>query len=273
MSRDFRGEPEHALAPEMPTRFAKQLVSVYRGARIIGLDDATARMIVRRLTHDSFPPSRRRALLAVHDAADGATSKEVSEQTGISRTVADRVLRELALHGLVRHSEREYADELGRHRVRWVWHPAAEVDLRILRAGFGHGPSATAGEGEEGAAPAGETNDSDVGSGNVGRGKAPPREGSETDSGNVGHASAESEPRKTPGSPTYSHPSPHGGINPERMSDGTGPAPPAGCSVRGCPRGGSQSATHMASGRTFAVCPSHADVAAYSVAGGERRSP
>jgi len=55
---DYRGDPIEAHMPEMPTRFAKQLTQLIRGAVAFGmpLDDATRLAI--RCAKDSMPPLR-----------------------------------------------------------------------------------------------------------------------------------------------------------------------------------------------------------------------
>lgn len=45
-----------AHAPEMPTRFAKQLAQVLRGAVAIGMDRIAALRLAIRCARDSMPP-------------------------------------------------------------------------------------------------------------------------------------------------------------------------------------------------------------------------
>jgi hypothetical protein len=131
VAADYKGDPEWAHAPEMPTRVAKQLVQLWRGARITGQSDADARRIVRRVAHDTIPPGRRLPLLDVIDHP-GSTSAQVAARIGMSRTSTDRRLQELALHKLVQHAA-------GGQGQAWQWHPVAGrvavVDL--LRTGVG----------------------------------------------------------------------------------------------------------------------------------------
>ena len=63
VERDYRGEIEFAHDPEAPTRFAKQLVQLLRGAISIGVTPAEAMRLVRRCACDSIPPLRRDILL------------------------------------------------------------------------------------------------------------------------------------------------------------------------------------------------------------------
>ena len=50
---DYNGDVLDAHAPEMPTRFAKQLSQVVRGAKAIGLDHDAAMRLALRCAHDS----------------------------------------------------------------------------------------------------------------------------------------------------------------------------------------------------------------------------
>jgi hypothetical protein len=113
----------------MPTRVAKQLVQLWRGARVIGMDDEQARAIVRRVAHDTIPPARRLALLAVHDHP-GCTSHEIGKRVGMSTKSVDRKLQELALHRLVEHRDGGVGD------TKWRWYPVADrlATIDLLRA-------------------------------------------------------------------------------------------------------------------------------------------
>lgn len=129
VARDFKGDPQWAHQPEMPTRFAKQLQQAYRGARAVGLGDDRARRIVQRLAGDSIPPRRRMVLLDVWDNS-GTTSGRTAERIGASRHTTDRVLQELALLSLV---------EKVPDTSPWQWRPrpGIAVDLTVLRPGYG----------------------------------------------------------------------------------------------------------------------------------------
>jgi hypothetical protein len=76
VERDFHGGVIDAHAPEMPTRFAKQLAQVVRGALAIGLDDEKAMRLATRCARDSLEPLRRDLLLDVAANPD-ATPEEV----------------------------------------------------------------------------------------------------------------------------------------------------------------------------------------------------
>ena len=55
---DYRGDVIDAHAPEMPTRFAKQLAQIVRGGVAIGMDRADALRLAIRCARDSMPPLR-----------------------------------------------------------------------------------------------------------------------------------------------------------------------------------------------------------------------
>ena len=65
VERDYQGEVIDAHAPEMPTRFAKQLAQMIRGAVAIGMTPAAAMRLAIRCARDSIPPLRREILLDV----------------------------------------------------------------------------------------------------------------------------------------------------------------------------------------------------------------
>src|SRR5262249_47539512 len=55
---DFRGNVIDAHEPEMPTRFAKQLALIFRGALSIGIGRTPALALALRCARDSIPPIR-----------------------------------------------------------------------------------------------------------------------------------------------------------------------------------------------------------------------
>src|SRR5262249_18764184 len=55
---DTRGELVDAHAPEMPTRFAKQLTQLMRGAIAVGMERPRALALAIRCARDSMPPLR-----------------------------------------------------------------------------------------------------------------------------------------------------------------------------------------------------------------------
>jgi hypothetical protein len=65
VERDFKGEVIDAHASEMPTRFAKQLTQVVRGALSLGVPAEIAMQLAVRCARDSLEPLRRDLLFDV----------------------------------------------------------------------------------------------------------------------------------------------------------------------------------------------------------------
>ena len=97
VEHDFRGDVIDAHAPEMPTRFAKQLAQVMRGARAIGLGHDNALRLALRCARDSMPPLRL-AILGDLDRYPNSTTTEVRRRLDKPRATVDRQLQ--ALHAL-----------------------------------------------------------------------------------------------------------------------------------------------------------------------------
>ena len=89
---DYRGDVIDAHAPEMPTRFAKQLTQILRGGVAIGMDRADALRLAIRCARDSMPPLR----LAIIDHLKvwtGNTTQEVRKGIDKPRLTVDRQCR------------------------------------------------------------------------------------------------------------------------------------------------------------------------------------
>lgn len=99
VEKDYRGDPIEAHAPEMPTRFAKQLGQVMRGALALHIDRDTALAIALRVARDSVPP-RRAALLKDIAEHPGSHLSDVVKRIQQPKTTTDRALQELHLIGL-----------------------------------------------------------------------------------------------------------------------------------------------------------------------------
>jgi hypothetical protein len=97
VERDYRGAVVDTHAPEMPTRFSKQLAMLVRGAVAIGIPPARAMRLATRCARDSLPPLRRRILLDLA-AHPEARSREVARRIARPRMTVQRELQ--ALHGL-----------------------------------------------------------------------------------------------------------------------------------------------------------------------------
>lgn len=114
---DYRGDVIDAHAPEMPTRFAKQLAQVVRGAVSVGIDRDEALRLAIRCARDSVPPLR---LEIVDDIAanPGATTAEVRKRLGKPRATVDRQLQALNMLGVLDVDEEEI-EWAGKPGTRW----------------------------------------------------------------------------------------------------------------------------------------------------------
>ena len=103
---DYRGDVIDAHAPEMPTRLAKQLVQVMRGAVAIGIDPQEALRLALRCARDSMPQLR---LIVLCDLARHPDSKviEIRRRVQRPRLTVDRTLQGLHALGLLECREEE----------------------------------------------------------------------------------------------------------------------------------------------------------------------
>lgn len=101
VERDFQGNVLDAHAPEMPTRFAKQLGQIVRGAVALGVDRTRAWRLALRVARDTVPPMRLLVLLDVMDHP-ASTTKDVVHRVQKPRTTVDRTLQELHVIGLLK---------------------------------------------------------------------------------------------------------------------------------------------------------------------------
>ena len=124
VERDGRGCPTDAHAPEAPTRLAKYLGQIVRGAVAVGLDRREALRLAVRIGHDCIPPMRVRALGEVASQG-GRITAELARAMQKPTTSVDRVLQELHLLGLL---EVTTADG----ETRWRYHISAAVDVDAL---------------------------------------------------------------------------------------------------------------------------------------------
>ena len=106
---DFRGDVIDAHAPEMPTRFVKQLFQLMRGATALGMPRGAALRLAHRCARDSMPPLRL-ALLDDVAAHPDASTRDVRTRLNKPRTTVDRQLQALHFLGVL----------ICREEVEWV---------------------------------------------------------------------------------------------------------------------------------------------------------
>lgn len=123
---DYRGDVIDAHAPEAPTRFAKQLGQVVRGAIAIGLERDAALRLAIRCARDSMPPLR---LQIIDDLAARpySTATDVRKRLDKPRSTVDRQLQALHMLG-VADCEEELSKEGLSQRVRWYYSIADNID-------------------------------------------------------------------------------------------------------------------------------------------------
>jgi len=132
VERDYRGEIVFAHDPEMPTRFAKQLVQLLRGAIAIGMIPADAMRLVLRCARDSIPPLRRDILLDLADNPDTRVA-EVRKRISKPRNTVRRELECLHMLGLLRCDETEHTGSDGKVLTIWRYRLADDYDKQTLR--------------------------------------------------------------------------------------------------------------------------------------------
>ncbi len=120
-----------AHAPEMPTRFAKQLAQVVRGASVIGLDRTNALRLAIRCARDSMPPLR---LELVDDLGEHpeSTTAQVRKRLGKPRATVDRQLQALHMLGVLECDEEE-TEWAGKPATRWHYRLADGINPDALR--------------------------------------------------------------------------------------------------------------------------------------------
>ena len=97
---DYKGDVLDAHAPEMPTRFAKQLSQVVRGAEAIGLDHEAAMHLAIRCARDLMPPFRLRLLCDIAEYPE-ATTLEIRSRINKPLATVKRQLEGLQVLGLL----------------------------------------------------------------------------------------------------------------------------------------------------------------------------
>ncbi|WP_242453385.1 ArsR family transcriptional regulator [Mycolicibacterium sp. P9-64] len=116
---DYRGDVIDAHAPEMPTRFAKQLAQVVRGGVAIGMARTDALKLAIRIARDSMPPLRLAIIDDVAAHADSSTA-DIRKRLGKPRATVDRQLQALHMLGVLDCDERD-EHWVGKDVTRWYY--------------------------------------------------------------------------------------------------------------------------------------------------------
>ena len=129
VERDFRGDVINSHAPEMPTRFAKQLAQMVRGSLALGMDRQAALRLALRCAADSVPQLRLEILLDLAGTPRGRAIDVCRNITRPLRTVR-RELEALHMLRLLRcDEEKSVVDET---KTVWRYSLAAGFDRETL---------------------------------------------------------------------------------------------------------------------------------------------
>ncbi len=132
---DFRGEVTDAHAPEAPTRFAKELAQIVRGACAIGMERTKAMSLAIRCARDSMPPMRLAILKAIQTLGRASPS-EVREAINKPWHTVKRQLDALHLLGVLSEEvEEPDIPEEGQPAAgkrTWFYELASGVDPAVL---------------------------------------------------------------------------------------------------------------------------------------------
>jgi hypothetical protein len=128
VERDYQGNVIDSHAPEMPTRFAKQLTQVVRGGVAIGMERGEAMQLAIRCARDSIPPLRLAILLDVA-AHPQARANQVRARLDKPWRTVKREMEALTMLGVLRCEEIEEKEG-----VAWL-HRVADgfLDAKSLR--------------------------------------------------------------------------------------------------------------------------------------------
>jgi hypothetical protein len=139
VERDYQGEIIDAHAPEMPTRFAKQLTQIVRGGVAVGMTRWRAMQLAIRCARDSIPPLRLAILL---DIAVNPLSRPGDTRARINkpwRTVK-REMEGLHMLGLLVCDE-ETVEREGKDKTKWLYSLNPDLDCATLLDMAGKGPN------------------------------------------------------------------------------------------------------------------------------------
>ena len=129
---DYRGDVIDAHAPEMPTRFAKQLAQIVRGAVAIGMSRSAAMRLAIRCARDSMPPLRL-AIIDDLSAHPSSTTTEVRKGLDKPRSTVDRQLQALHMLGLATQVAVEKAEKAEDKRSLWYYTLVEGIDPAVLK--------------------------------------------------------------------------------------------------------------------------------------------
>ena len=133
VEHDYRGDVIDAHAPEMPTRFAKQLTQIIRGGVAIGMSRKRAMALAVRCARDSVPPLRLNILLDIA-AHPGSRPGDVRRRISKPWTTVKRELEALHMLGLVQCDEENVITQSLQEKTVWHYSLAERFDRTTLGA-------------------------------------------------------------------------------------------------------------------------------------------
>jgi hypothetical protein len=133
VERDYAGEIINSHAPEMPTRFAKQLTQMLRGGVAIGMPRERSLQLVIRCARDSIPPLRLEILLDLAEYPDSRPG-DVRRRIDKPWRTTKREMEALHMLGLLRCREASQPDEGGKDKTVWRYTLADDFDRKTLLA-------------------------------------------------------------------------------------------------------------------------------------------
>ena len=127
---DQRGEVIDAHAPEMPTRYLRQLQQIVRGGLALGMDRLRCVELAIRCARDSMPPIR---LAIVDDLARNphSTPSEIRRRIDLPRQTVDRQCQALHMLRVLTLDEVGYGAE---GKTRWHYSLASGIDPTALQS-------------------------------------------------------------------------------------------------------------------------------------------
>jgi hypothetical protein len=130
---DYHGDVIDAHAPEMPTRFAKQLAQIVRGGVAIGMTRGDALRLAMRCARDSMPPLR---LAIIDDLAlnPASTAPAVARRINKPRSTVKRQLQALQMLGVANATGDDDDEEQDRRHRKPVYHTLArDIDPAVIQ--------------------------------------------------------------------------------------------------------------------------------------------
>jgi hypothetical protein len=128
---DYRGDVVDAHAPEMPTRFAKQLTQIMRGGIAIGMRPYEAQKLALRCARDSIPQLRLDVLKDI-EVNPASTVTDVRRRLQKPRATVDRTLQALHILELLKCDEDVINDPNDKTKMisRWFYKLANGIHIR-----------------------------------------------------------------------------------------------------------------------------------------------